>query len=237
MTSAGYMTSTPQKHADEWSLPLAGFEMWSSDMPEPPLLELGFIEPGLRRKLSPVAKQALSLAYRCSAGYAQTRVVFASRHGDINRTTGMLLQMLNNDAPSPTAFSMSVLNATVGAFSIATQNQAPSTAISANNSSLGFGLIEALMQFKSQPDSPLLFIYADEPPPEIYAADVPGIPAHAMALLFVENAKQCLQFGMQSQTLADSAEAQSLAFMHSLQTGTGSWHGEARTWHWSLHAS
>lgn len=208
-------------------------------MLEPPALELGYIEAGLRRKLSPLAKQALSLAYRCSAGQShagQPRLVFASRHGDIQRTTDMLLQMLDANTPSPTAFSMSVLNATAAAYAIATQNQNANTAISASGSSLGFGLIEAMLQYKSQPDSPILFIYADEPPPAIYAASCPSIPAHAIALLIADQAEQQLQFGMQAQSQADSLEAQSLAFMHCLQAGNASWHGEARSWQWSIHA-
>ena len=236
------MTTTSSSPSNPWSLPLAAFEMWSSDMLEPPALELGYIEAGLRRKLSPLAKQALSLAYRCSvqnisAGQTQPRVVFASRHGDIKRTTEMLLQMLDANTPSPTAFSMSVLNATAAAYAIATQNRTPNTAISASGSSLGFGLIEAMLQYRSQPDCPLLFIYADEPPPELYAAPGSGIPAHAIALLIDDHAKQHLQFAMQAQTQADSLQAQSLAFIDCLQDGNASWHGEARSWQWSLHAS
>lgn len=206
-------------------------------MQDPPSIDLQFMDAGLRRKLSPLVKQALSLAHQCANGHSNLRLVYASRNGDIARTTDMLMGLAIGDIPSPTAFSMSVLNAAAGAYSIATADRSPNTAIAATGSSIGFGLLEAWMQFSSNPEQALLFVYADEPPPPIYQAGHPSEASHAIALLLSNNASHEINCIMQAQPDAkESASSQSLAFIQCLANGTSSWEGEGRQWHWSCHA-
>ncbi len=218
----------------QWSMPLTSWAYWYEGMNEPPALELQFIDSSLRRKLSPLAKQVLSIAHRCASAYPGCRIIFASRNGDISRTTTQLLQMLEGETPSPTSFSMSVLNATVGAYSIATSNHAPNTAIAACACSLGFGLLEAHMQMLNQPATPILFIYADEPPPAIYQTSDTNMPAHAVAMLFNVLSTDTLACRITPDTEEDSQQAQSMALIDCLRHGSASWQGEFRRWEWQL---
>ena len=75
------------------------------------LPDVGFVEPMLRRRLSPLAKMTLRVAYDCARDVPDVRIVYASRHGELLRTTTMLESLAAKEELSPTLFSMSVLNA------------------------------------------------------------------------------------------------------------------------------
>lgn len=227
--------TTPENQTIQWSMPVASWAYWCEGQNDPPL-DLQFIDPGLRRKLSVLAKRTLSLAHQCARAHPGCRVIYASRSGDIARTTQQLLSILQGEAPSPTSFSMSVLNATVGAYSIATGNRSPNTAIAATASSLGFGLLEAHMQLLNHPATPVLFIYADEPPPAVYQASTPDMPAHAIAMLFSHTTQNRLECQITPHAGHESQQVQSMAMMNCLLHGKASWQGESRHWEWQLHA-
>ncbi|MCB5183739.1 beta-ketoacyl synthase chain length factor [Methylobacillus gramineus] len=222
--------------ATQWVLPILRWAYWHEDMQDPPEINLQFMEAGLRRRLSPLLKQALSLAHQCADAHTNLRLVFASRNGDISRTTDMLMSLTLGDTPSPTAFSMSVLNAAPGTYSIATADRSPNIAIAATGSSIGFGLLEAWMQFSNHPDQPLLFVYADEPPPAIYQANHLHAAPHAIALLLGPDAQHEIRCSMQANLeTMDSPFPQALAFIQCLINRTSAWQGEGRSWHWSHH--
>lgn len=228
--------TTSENQSIQWSMPVASWAYWHEEMNDPAPLDLQFIDPGLRRKLSSLAKHALSLAHQCASAHPDCRIIYASRSGDIVRTTQQLLSIMQGESPSPTSFSMSVLNATVGAYSIATSNRAPNTAIAATASSLGFGLMEAHMQLLNHPAAPVLFIYADEPPPALYQAGNPDIPAHAIAMLFSPSSENRLECRITPSIGHESQQAQSMAMIDCLLNGRASWQGESRHWEWQLYA-
>ncbi|WP_394202377.1 beta-ketoacyl synthase chain length factor [Shewanella waksmanii] len=120
-----------------------------------------------RRRFSRLSKMMLEVAFQCQAP-AQCRSVFASRHGELHRTLGLLKDIIKDEPISPIGFSQSVHNTASGLYTILTENQAPSTSIAACEQSLLQALIEAYCQLKQQPD-PLLLAFGDEPVPEIYA--------------------------------------------------------------------
>lgn len=217
-------------------MPVSSWAYWYEEMNDPAPLDLQFIDPGLRRKLSSLAKHALSLAHQCASGHLNCHIVYASRNGDIARTTQQLLSIMQGESPSPTSFSMSVLNATVGAYSIATSNHAPNTAIAATASSLGFGLMETHIHLLNHPTTPVLFIYADEPPPVLYQADNPDMPAHAIAMLFSSASENRLECRITPSIGYESQQVQSMAMIDCLLNGRASWQGESRHWEWQLYA-
>ena len=49
------------------------------------LPDVGFVEPMLRRRLSPLAKMTLRVAYDCARDVPDVRIVYASRHGELLR--------------------------------------------------------------------------------------------------------------------------------------------------------
>jgi hypothetical protein len=80
-------------------------------------------------------------------------------------------------------FSLSVLNAVPGLYSIARQDTSPATAISAGEATFAMALIETASQAWRNPDATVLLVCADDPPPTLYADQVqsPGEP-YAVAI-------------------------------------------------------
>lgn len=195
--------------------------------------EIGFVAPLLRRRLSSLARMVLRVAHDCAHDIADARIVFASRHGELARTTTMLASLAINEELSPTLFSMSVLNASTGLWSILQRNTAPATAISAGNASFGCGLMEACLQLADKPDQPVLFVYADEPAPADYDADEPvNRPSFALGLLLASSAPTRVACSSFVANAIPSDELQAQAFVRALDDGEAAWHESGRSWLW-----
>ncbi len=136
----------------------------------------------MRRRLSTLSKVALKVAHDCVA-QDEVRVVFASRHGELRRTTDILRTISAGEPVSPTAFSLSVLNAMTGVFGIARGDRSAASAISAGAETLGYALLEAYAQYATQPGSPVLLVYADEPADPAYGTIEDEVQGGAIAIL------------------------------------------------------
>ena len=153
-----------------------------TESPESPKPEVSFIPPMERRRLTPLEKAALSVAWKVYPHGEQIPVVFASRWGEIGTTLKLMKQMHDEGEMSPAGFSNSVHNAAPGHLSLLTGNKAPYTAIAAGPESYDMGLLEA-----STYPGKVLFVYAEETTPEMYRPHFPEVlSAHAEALL-IEN--------------------------------------------------
>lgn len=195
--------------------------------------DVSFVEPMLRRRLSSLARMSLRVAYDCAHDVPEVRFVYASRHGELARTTTMLESIADGEILSPTVFSMSVLNASAGLFSMLQKNTAPSTAVSAGNSSFGYGLMEASLQLAANPEQAVLLVFADEPVPDVYGAvGSPASGAHAVGVLLQSSAEIQVQCVLSSGESAASDEDQSRAFLRCLDHGEASWHQAGKTWSW-----
>lgn len=158
-----------------WAPGLTKLEEWQSwsKAPQPIISEqkppCSFLEPNLRRRISQLARLCLTAAMAPldQDFLATTRSVFGSRHGEC-RTSQQLLEMLaRNEILSPMGFSLSVHNAVAGAFSIATANQAPTSAIAAGKFSFCCALLDALVSLKREPSQPVLFCFGEELVPDL----------------------------------------------------------------------
>ena len=179
----------------------------------------------------------LCVAHDCAGERQNGRLVFASRHGELIRTTTMLERLAAGDELSPTLFSMSVLNASAGLFSILQKNTAAATAISAGCTSFGYGLLEACIQLAENPVQPVLFVYADEPAPVVYSVVEPGnTRPHALALLLESSAKTRITCSFATSDAPSSEEDQSQAFLRCLNGGVAEWREAGRTWCWKRDA-
>ncbi|MDR1275167.1 MAG: beta-ketoacyl synthase chain length factor [Candidatus Accumulibacter sp.] len=196
--------------------------------------DLGFVDPMLKRRLSPLAKLTLSVAYECSKGVPDPRLVYASRHGEITRTLSMLEDLAHGEGVSPTVFSLSVLNATAGLFSLIFKNVEPTTAISSGRSSFGYGLLEAALRFAEAPSRPLLYVYSDEPLPGIYGEKHAreGASRVALAILLWEPAEGEVYCSTSSLNAPASDEAQARAFLRCFEHGCSDWSDGDKTWRW-----
>ncbi|RJX30800.1 MAG: 3-oxoacyl-ACP synthase [Oxalobacter sp.] len=222
-----------------WIVPVSRCAFWepeaSADSPKMP--DVPFIEPSLRRRLSLFARMSLKVAHDCAGDMSGIRIVFASRHGDLTRTTSMLLDLADKELLSPTTFSMSVLNACIGIYSIAKKELSPSTALAAGDSSLGYGLLEACMQLTAEPTTPVLFIYADEPAPGIYGIENEDIQTPlALAILLESNANAWILCETEPAQSTIKFPSQPHAFLECLRNKKDArWHGAHQLWKWSWH--
>lgn len=169
-----------EPYVNSITIPISGWSVWgagySSDPPD-----IRHIDPLMRRRMSSMDRSALHVADACVTADQQVRVVFASRHGELKRTTGLLEDIARGELPSPMGFSLSVLNAVPGLYGIARKDMSPATAVSAGEATLPLALIEASMQAWRYPDATVLLVYADEPPPSVYTDQIDS-PASACAI-------------------------------------------------------
>jgi hypothetical protein len=174
-------------HDLSWTLPVA---RWSATAAGK--VDIGFIEPMVRRRLSSLSRIALKVAHDCVGHHRPqpgqqdergVRIVFASRHGELRRTTEILRSIGEEEPVSPTSFSLSVLNAMTGIFGIARGDRSPASAISAGAETLGLALLEAHAQFTVDPAWPVLVVYADEPADPMYGTIEDEVQGGALAIL------------------------------------------------------
>jgi hypothetical protein len=234
--TGGFMPEMPG--SGNWSrqLPIAAWAAWEQ---EPGLQaaswpETDFVDPLLRRRLSRLARMTLHVAQKCVGDRRSLRMVFASRHGELNPTMAMLRALAQNDTVSPAAFSLSVHNAAAGIFSIVRKNREAATAIAAGEETLGYALLEAACQFDQNPKAPVLVVYGDEPLPQEYGhfSSIPG-HHHAIAVLFEETGSRTCRL-VRGDPAKNSDELQSSAFLRHLKTGeTVRWGCGSSTWTWN----
>ena len=130
----------------------------------------------LRRRASAPGKMALQAAYAVcpdtsGADDQPSRqdipLIFCSRHGECGRSADLLLDLARGQPLSPTAFSLSVHNATAGLFSIARGDHANSLALAAGHSTVEHAVIEACSLLADGAPAVLLAT-ADGPLPVMY---------------------------------------------------------------------
>jgi len=190
-----------------------------------PVPDVSYVEPMLRRRISSLGKMGLKVAHDCVTSAGDVRLVFASRHGELRRTTEILHDLVHGRPISPTAFSLSVLNAMAGVFGIVRHDRSATIAVSAGAETLSYGLLEAYAQFASNPTEPVLFVYAHEARDPIFGPlDETGTAPLAVAILLEQGAPQVLQCDASTATqvpgVAVTAASQADALLHCLASGT-----------------
>ena len=141
---------------------------------------------GQLRRLSPFSKVVLHCLDFPHALTHNLPLIFASQHGDLAKTVTLIKDAALGEDLSPTQFALSVHNATTGLFSIATDNSAPTTTISAGSYTFVEGLIEAAMQSQQdsqQESTSVLYSYCDFDVPEEYRQFEKFKPARCITML------------------------------------------------------
>ncbi len=135
----------------------ATFGSWPIDGQPPDDLPLS-----MRRRLSSLGRQTLQVLNTCTKGLNSKLIpwVVSCRHGDIGRRLNLLSNLVQEEMLSPTDFSMSVHNAIIGVFSIATGNKHTHSALAAGPNSFEAGLLESVALLKEKGGS-VGYIYYD----------------------------------------------------------------------------
>ncbi|MCE1229704.1 MAG: beta-ketoacyl synthase chain length factor, partial [Firmicutes bacterium] len=199
--------------------------------------DVAFVPAIQRRRLGRLAKGMLHCAHRLCPEPGDRRTVFASRHGELERTVTILNDLATGTELSPTLFSLSVHNAVAGLWSILQGNHGPSTALAAGTSTFGWGILDAFFALNQSPHEPVLYVFGEDRIPELYQPFLPGNePAHAMAFLVGRPAAFTLTVTWNDEPQSDlSSEAQSLHFLQSLTCAESlPWRGREGAWNWHV---
>ncbi len=118
---------------------------------------LSFLPMLIRRKLSTLSKIAFSSLYECFEDN-NVNLVFASKYSEFEKLIQLSKQYKEENEISPIAFSTSVHNATVGAFSLLNKITESYISIGASDYSFHAGLLDAILNSQ---EKNTLFCYAD----------------------------------------------------------------------------
>jgi hypothetical protein len=122
---------------------------------------MSFLPIAMRKKLSKLCKLVLYLSNDILKDAGDIPIVMASRFGESALTLELLEAVGKDEQLSPMVFSRSVMNSSVGLYSIFAKNKAPSVCISAMEDSFASGLLEAQMRLHTR-KGPVLFLYVEE---------------------------------------------------------------------------
>lgn len=194
----------------------------------------------VRRRTTPIGQKIIGAALACGDAAKVSRVVLASRHGELSRTVGILGELAAAELPSPAEFSMAVHHGLTGLLSIHAGNRCGHTALAAGPDTFGFGLLEAAACLAERPDEPVLFLYGDDAMPAEFApfADSDAEQPIAVALALGSDGAgidmQVTPHGGSRQPQGSAA----LCFLHFLLSGapSGIAAGARATWAWQRHA-
>lgn len=153
--------------------------------------ETRFLPAMLRRRCTPLTKIMLTAAYACCPAdqIADVRTVFASRHGSINESIGLLESIAAAGRVSAATFSHSVHNAQAGLFSIAAANRRASSSLAGQEASFPSGFLEALTHLQRCPEQKVLLVVGDVPLAETFAPLIDEPPAsYGVATLLARHA-------------------------------------------------
>lgn len=133
-----------------------------------------------QRRMGYALKSALSIVNSFDLSPQELKtipIIFSSFSGESKQCVN-LLKTLKDDFVSPTAFSLSVLNATPAQMAIFYQNQNEISSISAKNS-LEYGIIDAFIK----PNQKVILINYEE-----FSSDLSDFSYYALGLLLDKNA-------------------------------------------------
>ncbi len=132
-----------------------------------PAPDVSVIPSMLRRRLNNMGRACANAMLQHLHKGDNPPIVFCSRHGDIERTLGVLLEMASGEPVLPMNFSLGVHNAIAGVISIHQAITANISSIAAGDETIVPVLLEALGQLDSD-CTEVLCLICDFPLPEIY---------------------------------------------------------------------
>lgn len=149
---------------------------------EPPQTkpDVSYMPAMLRRRLSPIARAAVHVAWQCLEGNQNTPVIFSSVYGESEHTLMLTEAVAGGEPVSPTAFSLSVHNAIAGQLTIARHITAEATCLSPAGGGVLPALLEAQGLLQEGCHERVLVVFCDQPLPSVYRASQPG-PSELLA--------------------------------------------------------
>lgn len=190
------------------------------------------------RRLASGSRLAVDSALAVLARTQVDALVFASRHGELERNFSILTNLAEQQPVSPTDFAMSVHNAAVGNATITAKKPLVSSSVSAGRDTFGQGLVE-VAAFHFAGYQRVLLVDFDGAIPAFYQPYLSHEPAgfpFAVALLLEAGSQLRVESAPAEQKESYRADLpQSLAFLHGWlsEAPAFSCAGERLRWQWS----
>ncbi|MGB1321090.1 MAG: beta-ketoacyl synthase chain length factor [Vibrio gallaecicus] len=176
-------------------------------------------------------------------------LIFASRHGELHRTVGLIQSILEGEDASPMAFSQSVHNTAAGLTTIAAKAPIPLTSISSGQDTFHNALIEAAIYLQEQPNHKVLVIDFDQPLPTIYSEfEDQGFSDYAFGLVISSGEQYHLsrsvnrpishsELESKTQSASDDTlrKPQGIQVLQKILSDSDAWSisGQNQAWHWA----
>ncbi|MBQ9245136.1 beta-ketoacyl synthase chain length factor [bacterium] len=120
-------------------------------------IDLSFVPMMLRRKLSPLNKYAFYTLNNCFDENIEN-IIYSSKNGELDKLNSLIKQYKSDNEVSPSMFSNSVHNSTMGLFSLFKKYNNKYTALAACENTFSMGLLNAITDNSSDK----LYCYADK---------------------------------------------------------------------------
>lgn len=161
--------------------------------------------------------------------------IFTSRHGELENTGRILHSLAEEDALSPTEFSMSVHNTAAGWLTIISKNPLPVTSLAAGKDSFQQGILEAQSMLATGASSVMLVDFDGEIP-DIYNESVNSefLPYAVAIILTSGDSLQCQRISLPGEDL-NSEIPQSLQFLRGYLSSSSLFNVSAdsrHSWQW-----
>lgn len=142
---------------------------------------LDFLPMMQRRRLSPLARAAMAVAWHCRGDLPAMPAVFYSRHGESRHYLEMLQDLAAGQELSPSRFSLSVHNAIAGLYSLCSGSEAACISLAGSADDLFAAFLEAAGLLAQSGYGRVLLVLYEQPLPEVYRAFATG-PGRVVAL-------------------------------------------------------
>lgn len=152
--------------------------------------DVSFIPMMTRRKLNKYGRCALYTLYNVYEK-GEPRLVFASEYGDIERVKKLITQRNEDGEVSPSGFSSSVHNASIGLFSLLENNKTGYNSVSAGKKTIAAGFLESILSKDA------IFCYTES---------LGGLKSVSLSVQTVENGRYILSENLEKYPAEDSFE-------------------------------
>jgi len=217
-------------HWQEWSRQPQAID---ASAPQGKLTELPMMAA---RRLTSGSKLAVECGLSMLRRHAIDAVLYTSRHGELERNYRILSALATDQPVSPTDFTLSVHNASVGSLTIAAKQPLVSSSLSAGMDTFQQGLCEAICLMQAGYKRILMVDFDGLLPTFYHSRLSENMPTWAFAVAMVFEAGDSLQCKTQSGSDGEEAALpQSLQFLQHYLRGEDRFTvpGERVQWLWS----
>lgn len=199
--------------------------------------DVSFLPPMQRRRMGLMTRMFFQVAQPLVGAGQSVPVVLASQHGDTRQTVELLAALSRDEGLSPTAFGLSVHNATIGLWSMQTGQMCGMVATASPGDGLEHAVLEAC-GLMAEGAAQVLVVCVEDRPASIYLPWMEDTPFPYAVALLIRPGQEVQMDLVSADGLLPEADApvSPLASVRRLLAGEADWCCVApqgrRKWRW-----